>query len=71
MQHEDFEDHKLHYVQRWVRVNREGSDAHVFEGSDEKEEGGDVAVESDARETPFHASTRGDTNDLLADGCQE
>ena len=31
MQHEHFEDHGLHCVQRWVRVNTEGYDAHMLE----------------------------------------
>ena len=42
MQHKYFEDHEFHCVQRWVRVNREGSEAHAFEDTEEKEEGGGV-----------------------------
>ena len=68
MKHEDFGDHKLHYVQRWVRVIREVSEAHVVKDSEEKYEGGEVAVEFDASETPIHATTREDINDILADG---
>ena len=66
IKHEDFGDHEFHSVQKWVRVIREGIDAHALEDSEEKEERGEVAVESDARETPIHATNREDINALLA-----
>ena len=68
MKDEDFEDHELHCVQKWVIFIREGSEAHAFKDREEKEEGGEVAVESDARETPINATTREDINALLAYG---
>ena len=40
MKHEDFVYHKLHYIQKWVRVIREGIEAHAFEDSEDKEERG-------------------------------
>ena len=46
------------------------SEANEFEDSEEKEERGEVSVESDARETPIHATTREDINALLADGYE-
>ena len=30
MQNEEFKDHELHCVQRWVRINREGIEEHWF-----------------------------------------
>ena len=44
MKHEDFGDHELHCVQRWVRVIVDGIESHVFKDSEEKEEVGGVAV---------------------------
>ena len=44
MQHEDLEDHDYHCVKRLVRVNTEGSEAHVFEYIEDKEEVGEVTV---------------------------
>ena len=70
MKHKDFRDHELHCVHKWVNVIREGIETHVFEDSEEKEEGGEVAVKYDAIETPIHATTREDINDLLADGYE-
>ena len=54
----------------WFRVIREGIETHVFKQSEEKDEGGEVAVKSDARENPIHATTREDINDILADGYE-
>ena len=36
MKHEDFRDHDLHCIQKWVRVIREGIEAHEFLDSEEK-----------------------------------
>ena len=58
MIHEDFGDHEFQCAQKWVIVIREGSEAHTFEDSEDKEERGEVVVESDARDTPIHATTR-------------
>ena len=68
MKHEDFREHELHWVQKWVRVIREGSEAHALEDSEEKEEMGEVVVKYDALETPIRATTWEDINTLLADG---
>ena len=57
MKHEDFGDHELHSVQNWLRVIREDSEAHAFKDSEQKEERGQVQVESDDHETPIHATT--------------
>ena len=57
MKHENFGDHALYYVQRWVRVIREGSETHVFEDIEEKEEGGEVTTRYDIHETPINATT--------------
>ena len=67
MKHKDFRDHELHCVQNWVRFIREGIETHLLEDSKYKEEVGEVAVEFDAHETPFHATTSEDINSLLAD----
>ena len=68
MKREDFEDHELHCVQRWVRFIIEGSVTRVSKDSEEKDDMGDVAVGSDARKTPIHATTLEGINDLLDDG---
>ena len=39
MKHEDFGDHELHCVQKWVRVIRESSEANSFNDSKKKEGG--------------------------------
>ena len=70
MQYNEFEEHGLHWIQKWVRVNREGPDTHVFEDIEDKEEGGQVMVESDAHETPIDTITRYDLNALLEDGYE-
>ena len=58
IKHEDFEEHKLHSVQKWFRVIRECSETHGFKESKDKEEMGEVIVKNDARETPIHATTQ-------------
>ena len=63
-------DHELNSVQKWARVIREGSESHAFKDRKDKEDMGEVAVESDACETPIHATTREDINDILADGYE-
>ena len=68
MKHEGFEYHKLQCIQKWVRVIREGIEAYASKDSKEKEERGEVAVESDSRDTPIHATTVEDKNALLSDG---
>ena len=68
MKHEDFGDHELHCVHKWVRFIREGSEAHAFEYSKDTEEMGEILVKSDARETPIHATNQEDIHALLADG---
>ena len=68
MKHKDFRDHELHFVQKWVIFIREFIQTHVFEDNEEKEQGWEVAVKYDARETPIHATTRQGIHDLLADG---
>ena len=68
IRHKDFRDHKLQYTKKWVRVIREGCEAHTFKYSEYKEERGEVAVKSDARETTIHATTQENINALLADG---
>ena len=68
MKHKDFGECELHFVQRWIRVIREVSGTHVFKDSEDKEEGGEVAVESDAHETPINGTNREDINALLSDG---
>ena len=60
----------MHCVQKWVIFIREGSEAHALEDSKEKEERGEVAVKSNARETPIHATTREDINALIVDGYE-
>ena len=70
MKHEDLGDHELHYVQKWVRVIIEVSEAHVFEDIEDNEERWEVAVESDDCGTPICATTREDINDLLEDGYE-
>ena len=42
----------------------------MFEDRKKKEEEGGVAVESYDRDTPIHAATREDTNDLLEYGYE-
>ena len=42
----------------------------MFEDSEYKKERGEVAIGSDARETPIHATTREVINDLLDDGYE-
>ena len=44
MKHENFGDHELHCIQKWVRVIREDIETHLFKDSEEKEEGGEVEV---------------------------
>ena len=70
MKNQDFGDHELHCVQKWVIVIMEGSEAHGLEDSEENEERGQVVVKSDARETPIQATTREYINDLLEDGYE-
>ena len=60
----------MHCVQSWVRVDTEGSDSKVLEDIEEKEDEREVAVKSDQRDTPMHATTREDINALLADGYE-
>ena len=40
IKYEEFEDHDLHCVKGWVRVNTEVSDENVFEESEYKDEEG-------------------------------
>ena len=40
MQHEDFKDYELYFVQRWVRAIIEGSETHMFKYSEYQKEGG-------------------------------
>ena len=68
IKHEDFRDHKLHCVQKWVIVIIEVSETHQFEDSECKEDRVDAVVKSDAHETPIHATTIEVINALLADG---
>ena len=68
IKYEDFGDYEFHSVQKWVRVIREGSEAHSFEDIEDKDERGEVAVKSYTRETPIHATTQEDIHDLLSDG---
>ena len=70
MKHEDFGDYELHYIHKWVRVVREGSELNVLEYSKEKEYMGEVMVKYDALETPMHANTQENINALLADGYE-
>ena len=58
MKHEDFGDHELYCVQRWVIFVREVSETHMFEDSEEKEDRGEVAIGYDASDTPIHANTK-------------
>ena len=67
MKYEDFADHVFYCVQRWVRVIIEGSETHVLEDIEYNQEGGDVAIGSDARNNPIHETTWEVINDLLAD----
>ena len=67
MKREDFGDHELHSVQKWVRVIQEVSEAHALEDSEEKEERGEFVFKSNSRETPICATTQEDINALLAD----
>ena len=48
MQHEYLKYYKSHCVQKWVRFNREGSEAHVLKDIKYKEEICFVAFELDA-----------------------
>ena len=57
MRHEEFVDHELHSVQKWVRFISKGSEAHAFEYSEEKGKRVEVAVKSDVCETHIHATT--------------
>ena len=70
MKYEDFGDHKLHCIQKWVRVTREGNEAHSFQDSEKKEERGEVDIESDACGNPIHTTNREDINALLEDGYE-
>ena len=70
MKHENFRDHDFHSLRKWVRVIREGSEAHTFEDSEDKGERGGGAVKSDAREAPIHATNWEDINSLLAYGYE-
>ena len=47
----------MHFVQKWVIVVIEGSEAHEFEDGGEKEERVEVLVEYYARETPICTDT--------------
>ena len=67
MKHKDFRDHALQCVKMWARFIREGSDSHVFEDNEDKDDGRQVAVESNTREIPIHATTRDDINALMED----
>ena len=51
----------------WFRVVREVSETHVFKDIEQKEGGGEVAIVSDARDTPIHATTQWGLNYLLDD----
>ena len=42
----------------------------MFECSEEKEEGEEVVIGSDARETPIHATNQDDINYILDDGYE-
>ena len=68
MKYENFGDHELHYVHKCVISIIEGSEAHAFEDSEEKQERGEVAVKSDACETPIHANNQEGINALIEDG---
>ena len=57
MKYEEFGDHELHYIQRWVGFIIEGSETHVFEDSEENEDMGEVPIVSDTLETHIHATT--------------
>ena len=60
----------MQYVQMWVRVIRKGSETLAFKYSKGKEESEDVAIVSDARETPIHETKLEGINDLLDDGYE-
>ena len=69
MKHKDFEDHKLHCVQRWVRFIIEGIYTHMLEDSEDKEWGGGGGeVKSDTCETPIHETNIENVNALTEDG---
>ena len=70
MKHDDFRDNEFHSAQEWVIFIREVSGAHKFEDIEQKEERGEVQVESDARETPICATAREDINALLVYGYE-
>ena len=42
MKHKDFGYYELHFVHKWFRVTRECIETHMFEYSDDNEEGGEV-----------------------------
>ena len=70
MKHEDFGDHEFYFVQRWVRVVREGSETYGIEDSKDKEEGREVTIGSDSCETLIHADNWEGINDLLDDSYE-
>ena len=56
MQRGYFKYHELLYVKSWVIVNREGSEAHMFEDSEQKVEDWEVVVETDFFDTLIYAT---------------
>ena len=60
-----FGDHELHWVQKWVRFIIEGSETHVLEDSEEKEERGEVEIGYDSRETPIYETNWEGIKNLL------
>ena len=56
MEHEYFEDKELHCAQRWVRFNKERSDAYLFVDIEQNDNEVWVAVESYQFETTIHVT---------------
>ena len=68
MKHKDSGYHELKCIQKLIRFIIEGSETRVFKDSKEKNYWEEVAVKSYACETPIHATTQEEINDILSDG---
>ena len=56
MNYKDFEDKEFHFVQKWVISDIEGYDAHVLQDIEQKDNKGEVVIDTDQRDTPMHAT---------------
>ena len=56
MNYKDFEDKEFNFVQKWVILDIEGYDAHVLQDIEQKDNEGEVVIDTDQRDTPMHAT---------------